>query len=75
MKAVVYSMPTCTFCDKAKNLLILNNVEYEEVIVGETISVNDFMAKFPNVTAVPVVAMNEKNLVGYNALLEELTRE
>lgn len=75
MKAVVYSMSTCTFCDKAKDLLTLNNIEYEEVLVGETISVNDFMAKFPNVTSVPVVTLGEKNLVGYNALVEEITSE
>ena len=75
MKAVVYSMPTCSFCVDAKNLLEKNNIEYEEVILGETISVNDFMAKFPNVTSVPVIALGEKNIVGYSKLLEELYSE
>lgn len=75
MKAVVYSMPTCSFCVDAKELLEKNNIEYEEVLVGETISVNDFMAKFPNVTSVPVVTLGEKNIVGYSKLLEELYSE
>lgn len=73
MKATVYTMTTCVYCDEAKKLLESHNIDYDEVIVNETISIHDFIAKFPNTRSVPVVTLEDKNIFGYNALMEELS--
>ena len=35
MKAVVWSKPACAFCEKAKSLLKMKGIEYEEKNIAE----------------------------------------
>jgi glutaredoxin len=71
MKATVYSMAQCSYCVDAKLLLNEHNIDFEEVVLAEDMPVEDFMKMFPGVTSVPLVVMDEKQINGYDALVEE----
>ena len=41
MKAVVWSKPACPYCEKAKNLLKMKGIEYEEKNIAEGYKIQD----------------------------------
>ena len=53
---VIYSQTHCPACDKLKKELHLKDVEFEEVVIGVDIPVDEFRKKYPNVRTVPFVA-------------------
>lgn len=65
---------TCSWCIKAKEKLNKAQYDYKEIVVGEGISRDDFIAKFwanvpnPRPTA-PQIVINGSHIGGY----EELT--
>lgn len=52
---VVYSQTHCPACDKLKKELKMKDVEFEEVVIGVDIPVDEFRKKYPNVRTVPFV--------------------
>lgn len=72
MSTVVYSMPQCGYCVDAKLLLNEKNVDFEEVVLGEDMSVQDFAKQYPGINTVPFILHNDKQINGYDALKEEL---
>ena len=76
MEVKVYSTPTCPWCDKAKNFLNENNVDFEEVNVAENEKAADEMIEKSGQMGVPVISIKkdgkENILVGFN---EEKIRE
>jgi glutaredoxin len=72
MSVKVYSMPSCGGCIKAKQLLDQKGIQYEEFIIGENIEATDFAEQFPSVKYVPHIIMDDKEISGYNELVEEL---
>lgn len=51
----VYSKPNCPGCDKIKSLYKLEGIEYKEMVIGKDISLEDFLAFFPEAKSVPYV--------------------
>lgn len=74
-EALVYSKENCSYCTKAKNLLTLENISYEETVIGEDITREDFMSLFPDQRSVPLIFVNGEKIGGYNELLDYLSRK
>lgn len=52
---IVYSQPSCLWCNKAKELLDSKSAQYTEITVGEDISKEEFMDKFPGIRSLPLI--------------------
>jgi len=63
----IYSMPNCPKCVKAKNLLKINNIEFEELLFTETI---DVFQKTHNTTvrSAPQIVVNGELIGGFEDL-------
>lgn len=56
-KAIIFTLPNCRWCDKAKKLLKLKGVEYTEVL-----------EKYDGHPTVPYVILNEVPIGGFTEL-------
>jgi|TARA_R100000231_G_scaffold95188_1_gene71366 glutaredoxin len=71
MSIIVYSKPSCVYCDKAKSLLKRLGYEYEEKIVTKDLSLEQlFEALGKQVRTIPQIVIDEKHIGGYNELKE-----
>jgi len=66
MKVKVYSTPVCPWCNKVKDFLRENNIEFEEVDVAEDREAAMEMIKKSGQTGVPVIEIDGKMIVGFN---------
>ena len=71
MSVKVYSLPSCGGCIKAKELLDQRGIQYEEFVIGQNFTPEEFVEQFPGVQFVPHIIMDDKEINGYNALVEE----
>ena len=72
MKAVIWSKPNCPQCTSAKQLLQLNNIEYEEKNIAEGHKIQDLLALVPNAKTMPQIWLNEEHIGGYLELRKKL---
>ena len=72
MKAVVWSKPNCPQCTSAKQLLKLNNIEYEEKNIADGHKIQDLLALVPNAKTMPQIWLNEEHIGGYLELRKKL---
>jgi len=72
MKAVVWSKPNCPQCTSAKQLLQLNNIEYEEKNIAEGHKIQDLLALVPNAKTMPQIWLDEEHIGGYLELRKKL---
>jgi len=72
--ALIYTKNNCSYCIKAKNLLTLEQMSYEEVTIGKDITREEFISKYPNQLSVPLIFVNGEKLGGYYELLDYLNR-
>jgi len=71
MSIIVYSKPSCVYCDKAKSLLKQLGYEYEEKIVTKDLTLEQlFEALGKQVRTIPQIVIDEKHIGGYNELKE-----
>ena len=71
MSIIVYSKPSCVYCDKAKSLLKRLGYEYEEKVVTKDLSLEQlFEALGKQVRTIPQIVIDEKHIGGYNELKE-----
>ena len=71
MSIIVYSKPSCVYCDKAKSLLKRLGYEYEEKIVTKDLTLEQlFEALGKQVRTIPQIVIDEKHIGGYNELKE-----
>jgi len=76
-KVIVYSSNFCPWCDKAKEFLNENNVEFEERNVQENPDYGKEMQEKTGQLGVPVIDIDGKIIIGFNvgALKEALGLE
>ena len=76
MAIIVYSKPSCVFCDKAKALLTRLGHEYEEKMVTKDLSLQElFEALGKQVRTIPQIVIDGKHIGGYNELVEHYVSE
>lgn len=67
--------PPCLFCMAAKRLLTDKGEAFENLVIGETITLDDFKAKFPDQRTVPLIFKGDKKIGGYDELKKHMELE
>jgi glutaredoxin len=75
MSILIYSIPGCGYCDRAKMLMASKQMNYEEVIVGKDILREEFLTTFPGQKKVPLIIIDGVKIGGYSELVEYYNRE
>jgi glutaredoxin len=65
MKAVIWSKYNCPFCDKAKALLTMKGIKFEERKIGDGYSREELLEAIPDARSVPQIFINEKHIGGF----------
>lgn len=73
LQAIIWTKNQCPYCDQAKALLDLNNIEYEERRIGDGYTKEDLLAAVPQARTVPQIFIDGKLIGGYTQLKETLT--
>jgi glutaredoxin len=66
----IYGKPNCNWCVAAKELLNRLGMNYSYLTVGEDIGIDEVTSMFPGVRTVPIVAVNNVRIGGYEELKE-----
>ena len=67
-KVLVYSTPTCPFCELVKKFLKENNVKYTEINVAKDKEKVKEMITKSGQTSLPVVDIDGKIILGFNKI-------
>ena len=70
MKSIImYTGPSCAFCDAAKRLLLRNNATFEEIDIASKDGLRDEMIKKSNGRrTVPQIFIDDHHVGGYQEL-------
>lgn len=73
MKVLIYTRNNCVWCDRAKNLLKINNLEYDEVDLSDDVLRENFYKKFNNsIKTMPQIFIDDNRIGGFEALVDYL---
>jgi glutaredoxin 3 len=65
-KVVIYSTPTCVYCNAAKEFFTKNDVEFENYNVAEDLAKRQEMIEKSNQMGVPVIFVDDEMVVGFD---------
>lgn len=65
-QVVIYSTPTCHFCQLTKDFLKENNVEYTDYNVAEDMDKRQEMIEKSGQMGVPVVFVGDEMFIGFD---------
>lgn len=71
-KVIVWSKYHCAYCDRAKALLELHNIDYEERRIGDGYTREDLLEAVPNARTVPQIFINDELIGGFTELENHL---
>jgi glutaredoxin len=74
MRAVVWSKEQCPFCEQAKALLKLKDIEVEERKVGGDWTKEQLLEAVPSARTVPQIFLNDQLIGGFQELKTHLSR-
>ncbi len=66
MSVVIYSTPTCGYCNIAKDYFKKNNISFQDYNVASDMRKAEEMVKKSGQMGVPVIDINGKIIVGFN---------
>ena len=72
---IVWSKMMCPQCTSAKQLLKLNEITYEERMLGDGWSKEQLLQAVPNARTVPQIILKGKLIGGYDQLREHFKKE
>jgi glutaredoxin-like YruB-family protein len=71
-QVVIYSTPSCVYCNSAKEFFVEKGVKYVEYDVAADIEKRNEMITKSGQMGVPVISIGERVIVGFNRpVLEE----
>ena len=70
MTVLVWSKYHCPYCDKARALLTMKGVKFEERKIGDGWTREDLLESVPDARTVPQIFINEKLIGGYTDLVK-----
>jgi len=65
-KVIVFSTPTCSFCNSAKRYLREKRIRFTDVDVSRNMSAARDMQRRTGQTGVPVILINNRPIVGFD---------
>lgn len=68
MKAILWSRYHCPYCDKAKSLLELKGVDFEERKIGDGWTKEELLEVVPTARSVPQIFIDNQLIGGYTEL-------
>lgn len=68
MKAVIWSKYYCPWCDRAKSLLEMKGIKFEEKKIGDGYTKEELLEEIPNARTVPQIIIDGKLIGGYTDL-------
>lgn len=68
MKAILWSKYHCPYCDKAKSLLELKGVNFEERKIGDGWTKEELLEVVPTARSVPQIFIDNQLIGGYTEL-------
>ncbi len=72
---IIYTTPTCVFCDKAKEFFKANKVKYKSIDVTENPAKAQEMIDKSGQMGVPVIEIDEEIVIGFDeARLKKLLK-
>ena len=71
MKIMIYSTPSCTFCNMAKDFFKKNNIQYEEFNVATDLEKRKEMVQKTGQMGVPVIDIDGSIVIGFDQKLIE----
>lgn len=66
VKVIMFSTPTCSFCNQAKRYLREKNIRFRDVDVSKDQSAAADMQRRTGQSGVPVMLINNKAIVGFD---------
>ena len=66
MEVIIYSTPTCMYCNMLKAYLTQNNVEYTDYNVAEDQDKGREMVELTGQMGVPVIKIGDQVIVGFD---------
>lgn len=75
MNIKIISKDNCAFCTKAKNLLNLRNLPFEEIKFPNDISREQIVEQYPNARTFPVIIIDDTFIGGFDKLSERLEND
>jgi glutaredoxin len=73
MDCVIYTKENCTWCVAAKEFLTNQRTSYEEIKIGEDITRDELLEKYPEAKTVPIIVIDNEWIGGYMELVEYFT--
>lgn len=70
MKAIIWSKDSCGFCEQAKKLLKMKNIEFEERNIQHGWTKEQLLEVVPHAKTVPQIFLNGKLIGGFSDLRE-----
>ena len=70
MKVVIYTKPDCSYCGRAKKLLAIQGISYQEIVIGTDITREEFLELIPTAKTVPQIIIDNELIGGYNQLYD-----
>jgi len=73
-KITIYTRndPPCAYCERAKALMKYYGVDFDNKIIGEDLSRDEFVEEHPNIKTIPAVFFDNKFIGGYMELEKEV---
>lgn len=65
-KVVIYSTPTCVYCNSAKEFFAQNNIQYENFDVSTDLAKRQEMVEKSGQMGVPVIFIDDEMVVGFD---------
>jgi len=62
MEIQIYTSPTCGNCVHMRTLLSRANLTWKEYVIGDTITIDEFRSKYPNIDKTPFTVVNDGEL-------------
>lgn len=70
--AIVWSKPQCPYCDKAKALLKMKGIKFEERIIGNNWTKEQLLEAVPTARSVPQIFLDNLYVGGFEQLEQKL---
>lgn len=65
-KVIMFTTPTCSFCNSAKRYLREKNIKFKEVDVSRDFAAARDLQRRTGQTGVPVILINNRPIVGFD---------
>lgn len=71
MQIKMFTKEVCSYCAAAKDFLKDRQLEFTEFKIGEHITREEFIEKYPDYRTVPQIFIDEQHLGGYDDLVKD----